>query len=382
MATFENLRVGPPTPRRLGDVLADIQAGRWRTPIADLRQTLKHTPDAYPRAKELLPTFFPSGHARSRKVMVTHSGLVQIDADHCGARLAAIRLAVVHDAHVAAAFTSPSGDRLKVLVHVGPIASEAEHAAAYAAADSHIARITGHAPDPSCKNWNRHCFVSHDPDLFANGTAVPLVSHGTHQHPLFSSSVKDVSHVSCKDVSHPQRLSPLRFRNTARGQTNRNLFAMASALRNHEHRSGLTLSDAEVEHVFWSWWNISLNHVDKSESSDRYLLRWRISWRNARPGMGSLDRAIAAVTAQNISDPMTRLLALCRELESYSTNGVFNLDCRRAGEFIGMNFRTVNRWMNQSCGLEKLLVGKFRGKSNEWRFSDSIAALPTVSTAP
>lgn len=172
-------------------MLADIQAGKWQKEIAELRRIRATDPDRYNGNKELLPTFFVSGNARSRKVMLNHSGLVQIDADHCGARLAEIRLAVLHDVHVAAAFASPSGDGLKYLVHVGPIASEAEHAAAYAAASSHIERITGHRPDPSCKNQNRHCFVSHDPELFTNGAAVPLNSCDTHSVSFSSLSPKE-----------------------------------------------------------------------------------------------------------------------------------------------------------------------------------------------
>lgn len=141
------------------------------------------------------------------------------------------------------------------------------------------------------------------------------------------------------------------------------------------------MADADARLIFWSWWNVSAANADLAKPIEHYLLRWETSWRNARRSTGGLDAAMAHVAAQNIADPIAKLVALCRQLARISADGVFHLDCRTAGDFVGVSFKTASRWLNHSCGLTKVLVGKFRGKSNDWRFSDLPVPIPTISTA-
>ena len=45
------------------------------------------------------------------------------------------------------------------------------------------------------------------------------------------------------------------------------------------------------------------------------------------------------------SEPMRRLVALCRQLSVGATGGPFYLSCRTAGELLGVSHVQANRWL-------------------------------------
>ncbi|MEI6036255.1 MAG: BT4734/BF3469 family protein, partial [Verrucomicrobiae bacterium] len=152
-------------------VLEAIKTGEFRTQIDNLRRILgRDGKAAYDREKTKLPAFCVSGTTGDRKRLLKHSNLLQIDFDGLNGTLADARRKVVADPHVAAAFTSPSGDGLKVLLRI----DGSRHDQSVTTAVEYFSRIYGLKHDPQVKEPTRLCFVSCDPDLFENPTATLL----------------------------------------------------------------------------------------------------------------------------------------------------------------------------------------------------------------
>ena len=176
VAWFPFMKSTNPESRPLVDVLDGIQNGEWQAQVDRLRVIRADKGGgAYNRAKVRLPSFFISGTASSPRALLTHSGLIQVDLDDLDDRLSRIRDEIVADPQVAAVFTSPSGGGLKIVFRLEPLSSPLdrdEHKRAFAAVTAHFEKCYKVTPDQQCKNLNRHCLVSYDPDLFLNPTAI------------------------------------------------------------------------------------------------------------------------------------------------------------------------------------------------------------------
>lgn len=169
VTTFPNA-MSPDCPAvdTVASVLEAIKTGEFRTQIDNLRRILgRDGKTAYDREKTKLPAFCVSGTTADRKRLLKHSNLLQIDFDGLDGTLADARSKVVGDPHVAAAFTSPSGDGLKVLLRIDGF----RHEESVAAAVEYFSRVHGLKHDPQVKEQTRLCFVSYDPDLFENPAA-------------------------------------------------------------------------------------------------------------------------------------------------------------------------------------------------------------------
>jgi putative DNA primase/helicase len=162
-----------PTAVTLGYVLDDIRGDKYQRQITYVRDILKSEgKDAYKKAKVHLPAFCTSGTTPDRKRLAQHSNLLQLDFDDLGESVVPAKQKIISDAYVAAAFISPSGDGLKVIVHI----DGARHQESVCAAREYFLRTYDLAHDPQVKEPTRLCFVSHDPDLYANPCAnrIPL----------------------------------------------------------------------------------------------------------------------------------------------------------------------------------------------------------------
>jgi P4 family phage/plasmid primase-like protien len=160
-----------PAVDTLASVLESIRTGEFRTQIDNLRRILQRDGKAaYDRAKTKLPAFCVSGTTSDRKRLLIHSNLLQIDFDGLGGALAEARRKVVSDPHAAAAFTSPSGDGLKVFLHIDGL----RHSESVVAATDYFWKTHRLKHDPQVKEPTRLCFVSHDPDIFLNPSATVL----------------------------------------------------------------------------------------------------------------------------------------------------------------------------------------------------------------
>src|SRR5678815_3670916 len=122
------------------------------------RSTDKAEKDAL---KRLLPgiIFQGSFSRRSIKGLDTHSGLVVLDFDHLGDRLPSFKQRIIADKYTRAAFISPSGDGLKVVVRIPPVAAT-HHLSCKALFDYY----KDEALDPF-EDVSRVCFESYDPDI-------------------------------------------------------------------------------------------------------------------------------------------------------------------------------------------------------------------------
>ena len=165
------------------DALEEIRNGTHAAAIKTVRDAVeiygKETPEVK-TAKCELPAFLFSGRIEGRVAKAMnegrfhHSGLLQLDFDKLD-EPAAIRDQIAEDPHVLAAWISPSGDGVKGLLVIKPAATEASHLAAFLTAEAYW-QDRGLTLDKACKNSNRLCFASHDPDLRVNDEAVQLAT--------------------------------------------------------------------------------------------------------------------------------------------------------------------------------------------------------------
>jgi putative DNA primase/helicase len=165
------------------DALEEIRDGTHAATITNLRDIVeiygKDTDEAR-KAKLALPAFLLSGRIDGRVAKAMdegrfhHAGLLQLDFDKLDDP-AAIRDQIAQDPHVLSSWISPSGDGVKGLFVIESATTEAEHLAAFIIAEKYW-HDRGLTLDSACKNSNRLCFASHDPDLKWNEDAVQLTT--------------------------------------------------------------------------------------------------------------------------------------------------------------------------------------------------------------
>lgn len=152
----------------ISDMVKLIRSDTLRAQIESIRAA-KATgdDDVAARLKQGLPAVTISGLFGERKTggLQAHSGLMVLDFDDVGPeKLAALMPQLVGDPHVQAAFISPSGAGLKVVVRIP--ADPAKHRAAFEAATAYFKQAHGVDADQSGKDVSRLCFLSHDPDAY------------------------------------------------------------------------------------------------------------------------------------------------------------------------------------------------------------------------
>lgn len=171
---------------KLAHALKAIRIDKYRTEVEAIRSCSDD--EARSRMKRALPAFAFAGafeYVDSKPGhLVTPSGIVTIDLDHVE-DYDAVWNRVTASPHTLAAFRSPSGDGIKVLVPVTPAPTTNDEAhRAYAA----VSRLLGVEPDPSASDIARLCFVSHDPELFTNDSAVEVDLMALPEEPPLSTS--------------------------------------------------------------------------------------------------------------------------------------------------------------------------------------------------
>ncbi|MDX2079416.1 MAG: BT4734/BF3469 family protein [Terrimicrobiaceae bacterium] len=178
VAFFPKMKARHPSTQTLGSILDQIRNGRWEAEIERLREIRRRFDrTTYDKQKETLPSFYASGSAQDPKTMLTHSGAIQVDLDNLGTDLLRFRRALEAEPSIGAIFLSPGGEGLKLIVRIDPLANPVdadEHKTATKAAQSYLRKRYGVDPDPSCVNINRHCLISHDPNLFRRSEPVPF----------------------------------------------------------------------------------------------------------------------------------------------------------------------------------------------------------------
>ena len=155
----------------LAEALAHIREGMYQRRIEWLRQQrTRATPDAYSAAKRRLPAMTFCGTFSPRRGIAhlkQHSGIVHGDLDHLE-DIHAVKRRVATDPHVVYIFVAPSGDGLKLGVHVDPVPDDRTYKRTWQAVATVHQQLYGLTWDPSGKDISRLCYVSWDAAIYVN----------------------------------------------------------------------------------------------------------------------------------------------------------------------------------------------------------------------
>lgn len=159
-------------------VLEDIRTGKYKPAIIYLRKSLaEQKMEAYEKAKKALPAFTPSGKfqgGRKPEFLKQYSGIIVLDIDKLTTEQLQTATAKVRECpYTFAAFISPSGNGLKVLVQVNT--QQDQHKEAFLKAQELYEKLLELPIDKSGKDYTRLCFFSYDEKLFHNPDAQVLV---------------------------------------------------------------------------------------------------------------------------------------------------------------------------------------------------------------
>ncbi len=176
--TFDTRGITAP----LSSVVQRVRSGGFglKRKTARARALAAKNKPAYRKFKgRQLPAFTPAGvfSRRNRKGLVSHSGLLVLDYDDVEEpNLAHMKELASGAAHTAAAFVSPSGTGIKVLVAVEPKPTDAvSHTGAWRAAAAHYDELLSGAADSSGKDLPRLTLLAHDASAYFAEEMTPLV---------------------------------------------------------------------------------------------------------------------------------------------------------------------------------------------------------------
>ncbi|MFO8054944.1 MAG: DUF3987 domain-containing protein, partial [Bacteroidales bacterium] len=169
---FPNIR-GKGENKPIAEILDGIKNGKWQSQIKALREVEFGSEAQYSKLKNNLPAFTPSGQfngTHKLENLQEYNPLIVLDIDKAGMDKAIeIKHAAASIEYTYAAFISPSGDGVKILVNTD--STGGNHELVYQLlADYYESKLEVEV-DKSGKNINRLCFLSYDPELYLNENA-------------------------------------------------------------------------------------------------------------------------------------------------------------------------------------------------------------------
>ena len=168
---FKSLRSTSPIAEvDLLEILNEIGSDKYKTKILKIREA--ENPSKSP-LKDQLPVFTPTGlfSHRSIKGLVDYNGLICLDLDSVE-NVIKLKSRAIALNYVYAAFITPSGNGLKVLIKTNAtVSTYKEKEIEVANAFFHDA---GHLRDVRAKDLSRIQFVSYDPDIYVNENSTTL----------------------------------------------------------------------------------------------------------------------------------------------------------------------------------------------------------------
>ena len=152
-------------------ILDDIKTGTYRNAITYLRKSLaEDKKEAAERAKKSLPAFTPSATfkgGRKMEFLTAYNALVVLDIDKITKeKLTESKEKLAENEFVFAAFTSPSGNGLKIFVKVST--DKTKHKETFLKLQEYFENLLQLEIDKSGKDITRLCFFSYDPELYLN----------------------------------------------------------------------------------------------------------------------------------------------------------------------------------------------------------------------
>lgn len=161
--------------RPLLSILDEIKNGKWQNRIEGLRSLLQ---DQYKKEKKRLPAFLVSATTENgkhgRSDLKEHTGLLQVDVDLLKSLKEAgkLREQLALDPHVLAAWVSPSGLGVKLIVRIPP--SFRDHKTSFGVVQRHFRDTFRLEIDSRCSDPSRLCFLGFDPKLVLKSSAHPF----------------------------------------------------------------------------------------------------------------------------------------------------------------------------------------------------------------
>ncbi len=162
------------------EVIETIKSNTYQSEIMELRQLLSNgNTDKFNRLKKALPAFTFSGcfdGGRRLKYLHKYNPLIVLDIDKLQQHEIKPLLELINgDMFTYASFISPSGNGIKILVHVAT--HQEQHTQTFIAIQHYYEELLNVKIDESGKDITRLCFVSHDPELYFNPNANLFVRH-------------------------------------------------------------------------------------------------------------------------------------------------------------------------------------------------------------
>lgn len=162
------------------EVLETIKEETYKPEITELRKLLATgDTDKFNRYKKALPAFTFSGcfdGGRRLKYLTKYNPIIILDIDKLLPNEINPLLKLINsDMFTYASFISPSGNGIKILVHVAT--TQEHHTQTFMAIQRYYEELLTIKIDESGKDITRLCFVSHDPNLYYNPNANLFVRH-------------------------------------------------------------------------------------------------------------------------------------------------------------------------------------------------------------
>lgn len=180
--------------KNLYDLLDSIRSGRYAVKVSKLRTLVENNDESKDSFKRSLPSFTPSGvfcKSHKKDDLQSYNPLIVLDIDKVGIDKAnELKQKVSEIDATFAAFISPSGDGLKILVKCDSTAET--HESIYHQVAAFYESQLNVPIDQSGKDFSRLCFLSYDPDLYLNDHSAVWTSTST-ELPIFSTRSVSVS---------------------------------------------------------------------------------------------------------------------------------------------------------------------------------------------
>ena len=157
----------------LSSILKQIKEGVWKTQIEEIRNLFNKNENLKSsELKKNLPGFTTSGtfkESRSNKDIEVYSGLISLDYDKID-DVESLKQRIIEIPFTYSAFISPSGNGLKVIINAG--GELKTHTDTFNQIRAYYDEKVGVESDRAVKDIPRLCFVSYDPNLYLNDSAI------------------------------------------------------------------------------------------------------------------------------------------------------------------------------------------------------------------
>lgn len=168
-------------------ILEDIKSGTYKNQIIYLRKSLAdNKKEAAERAKKSLLAFTPSATfkgGRKMEYLQEYNQLIVLDIDKITPKkLSESKEILTQNPYVFTAFTSPSGNGIKIFVKVSTNAEQ--HKETFLELQRYFEELLSVEIDKSGKDITRLCFFSYDPELYLNENSEFFNCHAEHSRSI------------------------------------------------------------------------------------------------------------------------------------------------------------------------------------------------------